>query len=228
MTSICVPHTVDNLKGIHKKPAHLREILFNDDDIMMTLPISENGFKYPHGFESWKEFESHVSTLMKTVFIYDPDATVSFYGSAVQGYRLKHKKGKGIWFDESSYYDIAIASPKLYSRAMRKHPNRVCKRDNRTYPIPSYTKDRIFSHLYSKLKGWPRNTTITFYKDLSGILSNCLLSLHIKIGSDGLISETYLFGKDIYNNRIIGDAREVLVKYGTNYVDCENEYNDSP
>lgn len=136
---------------------------------------------------------------------------------------------------------MIVISSKLYQRVKNQYPNLIYRfsksREKRlgrgesrlgTMIIPKNVDDKLFDHLYHVLKDWPRNAHIVVYKDIRDFINNVILSLHVKLDSTGSVSETYLFGKDIYNNRIIGDLRELLVKYSTNYIDCKNEYTDSP
>lgn len=219
MDTICLPENTKQLKSFKKRPTHLTKLLFNDD-MIISLPVSSEGNKYPHGFASWKAFSINISRLMKRIMKYDPEASITLYGSSIQGYRLKSKKGKGLWFDEDSDYDVAIISKKLFERVERKLPRLISKNGVSSRVIPLATEDRILAYLYDGVNDWPRSTHFTVYNDIYGVLDNCLLSLHVKSDSNGIVSETYLFGKDIYHDRIIGDLHEVLVKYGKNYVDC--------
>lgn len=124
----------------------------------------------------------------------------------------------------------------MYERVNNRYPHLIYKfsysREKRLGPgssrlgtrtIPKNIDDRLFADMYSSLREWPQEAHIIVYPNIVAFLHNVILSLHIKLDSNGSVVETYLFGKDIYNDRIIGDVREVLTKYSKNYIDCKNE-----
>lgn len=93
MAGVCIPKKIPPPKVLSRNPKNIDAILFNDD-MIITLPVSDDGFNYPHGFESWEQFCSRVTPFMKIVNTYDKNATLAIFGSSIQGYRFKNKKGK--------------------------------------------------------------------------------------------------------------------------------------
>jgi hypothetical protein len=154
-----------------------------------------------------------VQPLLDEIRKYDKSAVVAFYGSSIQGFRRVKKPGKSFWFDESSDYDIAICSAKLYYKAKRKYPRDMYTKLGKTSIISNDIKDSELN-FHHKLGNWPRSVGYHIFKNIFYVVDRRLPTLFIQVDDNGIMSGTYLIGLDVVNNRKIGNRKVLLEKYG--------------
>lgn len=200
------------LKRGRVPPKHIDELLSHLDDYRPVNILSDNKV-YPLGFDSWLNFKNTIKRIANKVLKYDKDALIGMYGSSIQGYKYVMKDPKELWFNEESDYDIIICSEKLYNYIKYEHPRLLKKKTFRTHPIPHNLNDKMIKNLYKHSNLFPHKPNITFYKHLREVLSHCILYLHIECDDDGNVIETSLIGKDIINNTVLGDRKELLNRY---------------
>jgi hypothetical protein len=153
-----------------------------------------------------------VQPILNEIHRYDKRAVLGIYGSSIQGFRSRKKRGKSLWFDESSDYDLAICSPKLFARVKKHHPQ--CLRDVfDTRTIPRNINDEVFNGIYESIH-FPLRANVIVYSSLEAFINIILVPLIIEVDTEGLFSGTYLFGIDIIANKQIGEKKKLLRKHG--------------
>lgn len=145
----------------------------------VTLPYEDvGGIKkfYPRGFKSLQDFKEFMTNLRNVL---PPDSTIYFQGSSISGYR--HRKKESPYFDHKSDYDVAIASPTLYSlvpEQNRKNGNHSepLKKDSQWGTEEPLNRLKNFSTNFSN---YPASRELNFliYSDYSSALNHSGLTL---------------------------------------------------
>jgi hypothetical protein len=176
-------------------------------------PLSDNNMTYPLGFSSYGHFTKEVHPFLAALYKLDRSATIAIMGSSIQGFKFRKKKGKGLWFDENSDYDIAICSQKIYARMEEDHPGYVYNGGHRTHGIP-HSLDKDIDGLYKFTEKWPRRVHITVYRSMTFFIDFSLLTLFVEVNTKARICNTYLIGENVMTGESVGDRRSFLQKYG--------------
>ena len=192
-------------------PFHINELLSKIHEYV-PLPVSLKGSYYPRGFNTWDSFVKTVHKFFEVLLKYDNNASVTFIGSSIQGYKFKKKDNNELWFNEKSDYDIMICSEKVFDRLSQKDAANNSTKKFHHVSRNSYN-DEIISSLYNCTKEWHRPINIIVCKNLRDVVDGYILSLYIITNNDGNIVNTYLIGTDIIRKRKIGNKREFLSKY---------------
>jgi hypothetical protein len=191
------------MNNIKEYPIHLCDIL-SDKSNYQPLNISPSGVHYPLGFNSYESFIEKAQQLIDTISEFDNKAIISIYGSSIQGFKFKRKENSGLWFDESSDYDIAICSEQLYRKFKKIFPIARSNNAKSTFLILYNIDNIIISQIYNSIQNWPRIVNLCIYKKLSDVIACSILSLNIITDENHKIINTNIVGEDIMNNKIIG------------------------